>query len=524
MSQRRPREPGRVWVTPPSPDLECSVCTDIFIDPITLACGHTFCRACAVRWFTNTRRRCPAARCAASANSQPATLPSAYALKNMAEALRVYCRYGLREDERGVWVPNSEGCQAQLCRADVAAHEAACEHALEVCPFAGCGVQRRRRDADAHDAEAAVAHARGERDARLALEASARGERDARLKLEAQVLSLKTTADARFAALEARLVAAVPGAAGGSGSVTGATRRATLTRHIGWVTCCAWSPDGATLVSGCDDGSLKLWDASTHACTATLREGLHAIFTCSWNPDGGTIASADSWEYAVKLWNPATHSLEATLEHEGDEDDDDGDDEFGMRSCAWSPDGRTLAYSNRKTLSLWDVTLRSTTSFTCDTVLSCVAWRPDGRVLLLCGLNDCVALWDVASRSRVATLTGHTGNVWQCAWNPDGSSFVTASDDETLRVWSAVAPFRCTATLRGHTSAVMSCTWSPDGRTIASGSADDTVKLWDIATASCVTTLENADWVRACAWSPDGCTLASGGDDMAVTLWDVQRS
>jgi hypothetical protein len=93
----------------------------------------------------------------------------------MAEALRVYCRYGLREDGRGEWVPDAEGCPAQLCRADAAAHEAACEHALEACPFAGCGVQRRRRDADAHDAEAAVAHARGEREARLRLEAFSRG-------------------------------------------------------------------------------------------------------------------------------------------------------------------------------------------------------------------------------------------------------------------------------------------------------------------------------------------------------------
>ena len=46
-------------------------------------------------------------------------------------ALRVYCRYGLREDEHGVWVLDAAGCQAQLCRADVAAHEATCEHALE---------------------------------------------------------------------------------------------------------------------------------------------------------------------------------------------------------------------------------------------------------------------------------------------------------------------------------------------------------------------------------------------------------
>ena len=110
MPQRRHREPGLVWVTPPSPDLHCSVCTEVYQEPVTLACGHTFCRACAVQHFDGPAKRCPDGRCPASANSQPAALPTAYALKNLTEALRVYCRYGLREDARGEWVPDAEGC------------------------------------------------------------------------------------------------------------------------------------------------------------------------------------------------------------------------------------------------------------------------------------------------------------------------------------------------------------------------------------------------------------------------------
>ena len=94
----------------------------------------------------------------------------------------MYCRHGLRSDERGGWSPDPERCTELLRRGDVAAHEAVCLHVIEACPFAGCGVLRLRRDAGTHDAEAAAAHASGERAARLALEAQLRVEVAARNK------------------------------------------------------------------------------------------------------------------------------------------------------------------------------------------------------------------------------------------------------------------------------------------------------------------------------------------------------
>jgi WD40 repeat protein len=49
------------------------------------------------------------------------------------------------------------------------------------------------------------------------------------------------------------------------------------------------------------------------------------------------------------------------------------------------------------------------------------------------------------------------------AWNPDGSRLATASDDRTAKVWDA-ATGKELLTQSGHSSEVSNVAWSPDGK------------------------------------------------------------
>ncbi len=150
-----------------------------------------------------------------------------------------------------------------------------------------------------------------------------------------------------------------------------------------------------------------------------------------------------------------------------------------------------------------------------------VSFSPDGTTFASGSNDNTVKLWNVATRTNIATLEGHTSAVWSVAFSPDGTTLASGSSDDTMKLWD-VATKQNTATLQGHTGSVYSVSFSPDGTLLASGSWDKTVKLWDVATKQNTATLQgHTGSVYSVSFSPDGATLASGSGDGTVKLWDV---
>jgi WD40 repeat protein len=132
-----------------------------------------------------------------------------------------------------------------------------------------------------------------------------------------------------------------------------------------------------------------------------------------------------------------------------------------------------------------------------------------------------VVLWDTHGFRPTAHWPEHRGNVNTIAFNRDGSHFLSASSDRTVRLWET-ATGKCVRVFEGHTDEVFAAVFHPDGTRIASAGRDRAICLWDAASGQEVVRLPgHTSYIWSLAFSPDGTSLVSGSGDSTVRLWDT---
>ncbi len=158
-----------------------------------------------------------------------------------------------------------------------------------------------------------------------------------------------------------------------------------LPGHEGPVSAAGFSPDGAHIVSGSEDGTVRVWDLARREERLVLRGHQGPVHAAAFSPDGARIVSG-SEDGTVRLWNAATGAeLLVAGGHEGP-----------VSAAGFSSDGARI-----------------------------VSGSEDGTV----------RVWDAADGEDLLALRDHRSGVTAAAFSPDGAWITSGADDRTVRAW-----------------------------------------------------------------------------------------
>lgn len=248
--------------------------------------------------------------------------------------------------------------------------------------------------------------------------------------------------------------------------------------------CLAFSPDGKSLATGCDDGVLRVYDVESGKATFTSPARSARIERVAYSPNGKLIGIADNSGMAA-VYAPGVGN--------------------GMPLSTSVIDGAGECLGIAFTLDSGSI-------LTCgkDAAARLIAGpKPDGT-----GADN--------TATRLRAFTGHAGTVTDLALLPDGKFLVTGSDDKTVRVWE-VQSAKQMRSFQGHMTKILAVAVRGDGRQIASASEDGAIRLWDLSTSDDHRALTEAtEPVWSVAVSPDGKRAAAGGADKQIRIYEPE--
>ncbi|KAI1317252.1 ubiquitin-protein transferase activating protein [Mortierella claussenii] len=294
-----------------------------------------------------------------------------------------------------------------------------------------------------------------------------------------------------------------------SGSTAEATDEATIAYNHHIAEACGINLDSRMLAFSAEPPTLD--DTTSRDGSSAIRKiyGRHPSFT----------RSTSSSSLLVKKRTILT-SPDKVLDAPGLMDD------YYLNLLDWSC-SNMVAIGLDKSVFIWDAELGHAESlFTLpgntDAIAS-VSWAYDGLYLAVGTFDGDTQIWDIETKTKVRSMTGHVSRVGVLAWD----KHILSSGCRDGSIWNHDVRVQNhkVAELKNHTNEVCGLAWRADGQQLASGGNDNLVNVWDARSLTPKYTKSNhTAAVKALAWCPwQNNLLASGGGtyDKQIHFWNT---
>jgi serine/threonine protein kinase/WD40 repeat protein len=313
--------------------------------------------------------------------------------------------------------------------------------------------------------------------------------------------------------------------------------------HRGAVSAVAFSPDGQFALSGNTgmaqphgplstgpEFAVKLWNVASGQCLWSITHEVPVAGVCISGDGRRALTATSAGELSllefpsgkeVRRWNPGTGAHAVAVSH---------DAKYGATGIEhvrlWDLERGQLAH-----VFPWAAGVPKTPETDHEVVWS-IAFSPDASRLAAAGHHytkreselapqSVIHVWDLASRTLMHVLAGHTDHVKSVVFSSDGRRLLSGSFDGTVRLWDAESG-ALVQTFLQHNGLVEGVALTRDGRrAVSAGWYDKTVRVWDVDTGIQLLAYEHPVELLSVAVSPDGRQVLSGGADGVLRLWKM---
>ena len=275
-------------------------------------------------------------------------------------------------------------------------------------------------------------------------------------------------------------------------------------------------PNSQQLITGGDDGTIRVWDMLKRDELRTLGIHHHTVKSIEVTSDGRRLVSND--RSSLKIWDLVNEKpINRYRAHT-----------TPVTAIAIAPDGKT-AVSGEKggKIYVWDV-LRGEALYPMaghESWVKMLIVTPDGQCAAsISGNKEGGTLygWTLSDGRRIRTRMSNTGNIRAISITPDGKWIISGGEDGKLRIWD-VNSGQEIRTLPGDSPRITAVTILADGQRVISGAKDGTLVVWDLFKGTLVQTLHgNAGRVEIVRPTLDNRYAVSAGFEAPLKVWDLQ--